>query len=288
MTTEGDILAPSPAPAAPAVPAQWGAPGGAMGGALVPAPTDPAATGVPTRFLSARFRSFHVLLRDIAGEARALGDAPPHSRVEALVGALVNHLSAGREEAQRLGGAYGATLYQDACYVMAALADEVFLFQLDWGGRDAWDDILVEARACGSRLAGERVFERIDTLLAASEPAHAELAGLYLMALALGFQGRYRDVPGGAEVLASYRRRLRALAGGATPPLHPGDGGGPLFPDAYAQTLDEGTPVGLPPLRRWLWLAAGLAAGYLLLSHVAWRLVTADVRAIVSALPGGG
>lgn len=276
MTTDGDVLTLTPAPALPALrPA-------------APAPGEAAAGGVPARFLTARFRSFYALLRELAGDAHALGQGVPHSRVEAMVGLLVNHISAGQDEALRLGGAYGATLYQDAAYVMAALADEIFLFQVDWTGRAAWDDILVEARACGSRLAGERVFERADALLAANEPAHGELAGLYLMALALGFQGRYRDAPGGAEVLASYRRRLRALAGGTAPPLHPGDGGGPLFPEAYAQTLDEGTPVGLPPLRRWLWLAAGLAAAYVVVSHVAWRLVTADVRAIVSVVSGGG
>lgn len=281
MATDGDALAPAAVPAA--VPALRPAPP-APAGAVADAPV----SGVPTRFLSERFRAFYALVRDLVGEAGTLGETVPHSRVEAMVGRLVAHLAAGQEEALRLGGAYGATLYQDAAYVMAALADEIFLFQIDWAGRAAWDDILVEARACGSRLAGERVFARADALLAAGEPAHGELAGLYLMALALGFQGRYRDMPDGAEVLASYRRRLRALAGGATPPLHPDDGGGPLFPDAYAQTLDEGTPVGLPPLRRWLWLAAGLVAAYLIASHVAWRLVTADVRAIVAVVSGGG
>lgn len=283
MATDGEVLA----PAAPSSAVPVGGVPAVRPAAASPAPSQGASASVPTRFLSARFRSFYALVRDLAEDARALGDDAPHNRVEAMVAVLVNHLSAGQEEALRLGGAYGATLFQDAAYVMAALADEIFLFQVDWAGRAAWDDVLVEARLCGTRLAGERVFERADALLAAAEPAHGELAGLYLMAFALGFQGRYRDVPGGAEVLASYRRRLRALVGGATPSLHPGDGGGPLFADAYAQTLDQGTPVGLPPLRRWLWLAAGLVAAYLVVSHVAWRMVTSDVRAIISAQPGG-
>jgi type VI secretion system protein ImpK len=135
-------------------------------------------------------------------------------------------------------------------------------------------------------LAGERVFERADVLLAANEPAHAELAGIFLMILALGFQGRHRDAPGGADILASYRRRLRALAGGATPPLRVEDGGGPLFPEAYASTLDAGVAVGLPPLRRWVWLGVGLAAAYLVVSHIAWWTLTADVRAIISGAGG--
>jgi len=239
------------------------------------------------RFLSERFRSFYAILRDLEGEARSLGTgdagtpAVPRRRIEDMIASLVHHLSEGQAEALRLGGAYGATLYQDAAYAMAALADETFLFGPEWGGRAAWDDILVEARLCGTRLAGERVFERIEGLLAANEPAHAELAGIFLMVLSLGFQGRYRDAPGGAEVLASTRRRLSALAGGRAK-----DGAGPLFPEAYANTLDAGVAVGLPPLHRWVWLGLGLLVGYLVVSHLAWWTLTGPVRAIISGAGG--
>jgi hypothetical protein len=103
----------------------------------------PAACGAPTRFLTGRFRSFYALLRDLMGEAAGVGDggedsvAATRRRVEDMIAVLTAHLSEGREEALRLGGAYGATLYQDAAYAMAALADETFLFGLDWCGRAA-------------------------------------------------------------------------------------------------------------------------------------------------------
>ena len=44
---------------------------------------------------------------------------------------------------RRTGGEYASALYRRAQYVMAALADETFLY-LDWPGRDAWRANLLE------------------------------------------------------------------------------------------------------------------------------------------------
>jgi hypothetical protein len=59
-------------------------------------------------------------------------------------------------EAGRRGGEYGVLYYKEAQYVMAALADEIFL-TLDWTGRDTWRSDLLETRLFGTYDAGEKV-----------------------------------------------------------------------------------------------------------------------------------
>src|SRR5204863_4757031 len=99
-----------------------------------------------------------------------------------LVGLLERQsLDAGRE-----GGDFGLEVYRRAQYAMAALADEIFI-NLDWVGRDAWREHLLEARLFGSHRAGEELFERIDNLLRDHDSLYGELARIYLMVLALGF-----------------------------------------------------------------------------------------------------
>jgi hypothetical protein len=44
----------------------------------------------------------------------------------------------------------------------------------------------------------------------------------------------------------------------------------PLFPQAYAHTLDGQTPSWLPQLRPWLLSLVGVAALYILVAHLIW------------------
>src|ERR1051325_10339910 len=94
-------------------------------------------------------------------------------------------------EAGREGGDFGVELYRKAQYAMAALADETFL-TLNGIARGAWRQHLLESRLFGSHRAGDELFEKIDELLRARDSLHLELARVYLMVLALGFQGKFR------------------------------------------------------------------------------------------------
>jgi type VI secretion system protein ImpK len=203
--------------------------------------------------------------------AGSAGAAPDGGTVSARLQALLERQGL---EAGRLGGQAGAALYRDAQYVMAAVGDEVFL-HLDWWGRRAWAGSLLEARLFGSQVAGERVFDRIDELLRDRDPVRRDLAAVYLMALSLGFQGRYRESRD-AFRLEEYRRELFGFVFRRQPSLLRGERR--LFPAAYEHTLRSAPP---PPSRRasrWALALAGVALAYLLAAGLVWRDVSRPVR----------
>src|SRR5260221_3893579 len=49
--------------------------------------------------------------------------------------------------------------YSIAQYAMAALADELFIIETDWPGREAWQQYLLEQQLMGSSCAGGAFFE---------------------------------------------------------------------------------------------------------------------------------
>jgi type VI secretion system protein ImpK len=196
--------------------------------------------------------------------------------VDEMVRRLAHLLDLGADQAIRLGGAYGATLYSEAQYAMAALADEVFLHQVHWAGAEAWGDNLLETHLFDSAIAGERLFQNIDAMLADGSPAHTELASVYLMVLTLGFQGRYRG-RSKAEIDA-YRTRLRVFISHRVAPVQDDE---PIFADSYHHTLDEGRETLLPAIARWVWVAIAALILYLLVSEALWIWSTSPVQSLV-------
>jgi type VI secretion system protein ImpK len=177
-------------------------------------------------------------------------------------------------EAGRRSGEFGAEFFREAQYVMATLADEVFL-HLEWEGRGTWAANLLETRLFGTHSGGELFFRRLDVLLHEQDAVKRPLAAVYLMALSLGFQGRYRGRDA-AELLAEYRRRLFAF-------VFPGhrsvlNGERRLFPDAYEHTASGGAAIRLPRARRWVLAAAAFFLLYLFVSHRSFVSDTTHVR----------
>ncbi len=121
--------------------------------------------------------------------------------------ALLTRLEQQALEVRRTSGDFTAELYREAQYLMAALADEIFL-NLEWAGRAGWQGQLLEAKLFDSHRAGDEVFTRLDRLLMNQDPAFRSLGEVYLATLSLGFQGRYRGRPDAEEVLGVYRQRL--------------------------------------------------------------------------------
>lgn len=183
-------------------------------------------------------------------------------------------------EAARLGGSFGHELYKQAQYLMAALADEIFL-NLAWEGREHWSACLLESALFNSNAAGELFFDRLDELLRKRDPLYANLTQIYLLALALGFQGKYRG-SGDSSVLDRYRRRLFGFVYRRDPAL--GDSGQPLFSQAYAHTYTDSVPAMLPDVRRWYVAAAGLLALFLIVSHIAWNHLLNEGEPLVSEI----
>ena len=225
-----------------------------------------------------RFRAFYAELTAL--KRRALAGDWVFSAVEAVGdnGAPLDGIDAASQRLVGLlqgGGEPKSPYERDAQYVMAALADEVFLHALEWEGKAAWRDTLIEERLFKTYVAGERFFVRLDELLARDDPSRRSLASIYLMALAAGFKGKYS---GGDEgrAIADYKNRLRVLLGRED--LNPVTR--PLCADAYPLKA-PGDADRLADIRPQLWLfAAGLLA-VLTVSQVVRLALSADINAIV-------
>ncbi|MDP9122070.1 MAG: DotU family type IV/VI secretion system protein [Acidobacteriota bacterium] len=235
-------------------------------------------------YLLTNFRDFYrevVRLKRVVGHDPNLFHAAAPAGAEISAGAvwqeLLDLLERQAVAVRRGGGEYAAESYRDAQYVMAALADETFI-HLDWPGREAWRGNLLESRLFQSHRAGEEVFLRIDRLLRTREPIETELAKVYLLALGLGFQGRYRG-PIGVAHIAAYKRQLYAFVANVDPDAPRGLR--PLLPEAYGSTLEVGEGRRLPHLRPWVTAAVAVLALWLVVSHGLWLRLISDLEPLV-------
>jgi len=193
-----------------------------------------------------------------------------------LLDILENQVPVSRKE----GGEYGVTYYKEAQYVMAALADEVFL-GLDWKGREAWNDSLIEFRLFGTYNAGDMFFEKTEKLLKDRDPAYAEIACIYLLALSLGFRGKYKDKDDGGH-LEFCRRQLFAFIFQKNPDI--AAKGRKLFSSPYAYLITQGERTELPYLKGRIWIFSTVLVLFLVISTVVWVYFTDDLFRAVDSL----
>jgi type VI secretion system protein ImpK len=246
-------------------------------------------------FLIEKFHQFHDELLRLTKQVEAGNwvfdatmpagtEASPDAAPSAVWRRLLSMLERQSLEAGRDGGDFAVQIYRGAQYAMAAFADEVFL-HLNWPGREAWREHLLEFRLFGSHRAGEEVFERIEVLLRDRDSAYTELARIYLMVLALGFQGKYRGAPDGDAQIESYRRRLFRFIFGRDPRAVRGSE--QVVPQAYASTLDESRSSELPYVRPWLWAIAAVVLLWIAGAHLIWDDATSKLESAVD-VPAGG
>lgn len=212
-----------------------------------------------------------------SSSTRTLATAPAAAPASPAVAGVWQHLLALLER-QALdagqGGAFAFEVYREAQYVMAALADEVFL-HLEWEGKSSWP--LLESRLFQTHIAGEEVFTRIDRLLQRRDPFYLDLAAVYFMALSLGFQGKYR---GGADHESSeYRRQLFRMIYRRDPKLFTATAH--LFPQSYQNTLDKSDVRKLPAQWVWAWLMVAVVVVWIGISQYTWSSVTGQVSCLI-------
>ena len=183
-------------------------------------------------------------------------------------------------QASRMGGEFATTYYKEAQFIMAALADEIFL-NINWGGRRYWEDNLLESRFFGSHDAGDTFFVRLDDFLAQRDPARKDLAQVYLLALGLGFQGKFRNVNDKGR-LKILREQLYVFVNHRMSSIF--TQGERLFPEAYIYTLDESRVEAMQDRRVWLTLMLGVFMGLLILSQVLWTNANSNVNNILSKI----
>lgn len=232
---------------------------------------------------------FHAYYAELAREKHAADarNADPALDAGALASGISNRLLAFLDRQQQAVRATGTTaeigVYGPLRKVMAAVADEAFLLDVRWAGRQAWLGVLLEERMYGSRNGGSQFFELANQLLRADDRSVAarDAASVLLLALGLGFQGCYRGAEG-QRILAGYRRKLYRLASDGSASVPPA----PVFQQAYhhcAVLADQRPPVSLRPALRALVAVAG---AYLLLSLLLWQSALARLLAPIPALNG--
>jgi len=183
-------------------------------------------------------------------------------------GALLAVLQAQSATVTRSAGAFGLELYAEAQYIMASVADEVFL-NLDWPGRPHWR--LLESSLFQTHAAGEVIFQRIEELLRQGDISRTEMATIYFTALALGFKGRYRGMDDQSR-LDSYRNRLFAMIYRRPPEQINRDD--VLIPQNYLVTSEGTARKLMPDPRRWYFLVAAIVVVWFLVSHFLWTGLT--------------
>ncbi len=241
-------------------------------------------------FVTEKFQQFQAELtrlqeRAQEGSMAFDSDAPADVRGAALSASaawrrILNVLERQEQDAVRQGGDLGLELYKRAQYAMAAFADEVFL-NLDWAGREAWRQNLVEAKLFGTHRAGEELFERIDELLRDRDSGHTEIARIYLSVLALGFQGRYRGRPDAEQEIEVIRRRLYRFIFGRDPRVVRGREA--VAPQAYLGTVER-PRVELPHLKPWIWAIALVVLVWAVGQHLIWERTMTEIDPLVTRI----
>lgn len=159
-------------------------------------------------------------------------------------------------------------LQRKALYVMAALADEIMIFELEWPARDAWLAVLLEQRMFDSSHAGSRFFTMAQQLLHDNirSRLHVDLAAVFLLAMELGFKGSRRARQGQTE-LDALRARLYQFVTAS----NDADGTDlPAFAEAYGYPLQGLSDERLAPVSPWRNLGVYCLLGYVLASAVLW------------------
>jgi type VI secretion system protein ImpK len=140
---------------------------------------------------------------------------------------------------------------------------------------------LLEAQLFRTSNAGEKVFDEVEQILSQREPAQRPIARLYLSALSLGFQGRYRDTPALSKI-ADYRRELFQFIYQRAPDLQGRDR--TLSAGAYASTLSHLAARRLPRLSRGWVLILLVLLGLLAVSELLWLWQSWPVREAVDVV----
>lgn len=185
--------------------------------------------------------------------------------------------------AQTTGGV-NQHIFQEALYVMTALADEIFL-NYPFRGAEQWRLSLLEGQLFETQIAGELVFRRIDAVLESQDLYRFDLAQVYLMALSLGFLGKFHGYAQNSEI-DLYKKRLYSMLYHESVhlfnPQHVH-----LMPQCHQHTLVGAPSRGLSDLKTWGKYAAFFVMGYLLIAKLVWSIMTHgmhhDIQSILTA-----
>jgi type VI secretion system protein ImpK len=224
--------------------------------------------------VTGQFRAFLDELMKTQKRFSEAADADPELAAQGLSRHLLNLLEIQTLQSRRDSTRFEMESVADARYLKAVLADEILL-NTEWTGRDRWTAYLLESTLFRTNVAGDLVFRKIEQLLSDREPSRRSVARLYLFALAMGFQGKFRGTEA-APQLRSYREELyefiyqrRADLGGRDRVLADA---------AYANTLSHVAPRKLPTVSRWTVVFVLAFVSMLAISELLWLWQSWPVR----------
>lgn len=168
----------------------------------------------------------------------------------------------------------------DAKYIMAVLADEIFL-NLQWEGAKFWRYTLLEKQIFQTEIAGDKFFTMLDEIV--TDFNNEEMAFLYLMALSLGFKGRYRDIKNSDEHIGWYKDRLYSILNTKSARLY-FPGRSHMIESCYDYVYAENDNSQLPDYRFWAYCVLSVVFAYILISHFVWADITDDIGEILSKI----
>ena len=224
-----------------------------------------------------QFRAFYdeiIKARDRTADSLEL---EPNAVAHALAKHLESLLELQTLESRRESTRFELENVADARYLKAALADEILL-NTPWVGREYWTAHLMESALFRTNIAGDLVFRRIEQMLSDREPSRRDMARLYLFALALGFQGKYRG-SGEIDRLRSFREELFQFVYQRQPDFSGRDR--VVSERAYASTLSHIAPRKLPTLSRWTVMFLLAAVALLAISEILWLWQSWPVRQVL-------
>lgn len=236
----------------------------------------------PRSFLITNFESFYeevLKQKEWALRSKELSDvdkeSTPVARIQQKLKAILEEqfLSSTRQS-----GEFAHSRYQEAQYIMVALADEVFL-NLSWFGAKTWEDNLLEGQIFYTEIAGELFFSKLDNLLKNADPSNKDLAMIYLMALGLGFRGKYHEQDDFGE-LSRYRKSLYSLVYEQQATLM--QGRDYLLPEPYQYTLSAIPKQLLPEIRFWGFVFVATVVAYVFITYVLWYQLAKDLDQAMS------
>lgn len=156
----------------------------------------------------------------------------------------------------------------ETLYVAAALADELFILDIQWPGRKYWHLVLLEEKVFHSCYAGEQFFNNVLTLLndRVIDVQERNLMAVYFLTLRLGFAGRYRGQPKKLDIVR--QRLFKRINNGVD------DKEAWVCPQAYQHLFTSMQEYRLAPLTRWKKMVVNGVLLYVLISWGVWMSLT--------------
>lgn len=157
---------------------------------------------------------------------------------------------------------------RDILYIMAALADEIFLNET-WEGKSFWEAHILEYEFFKTQIAGDVIFDRIEELLK-NQNAPVALCKIYLEILAFGFRGKYRGIPSETTDIDALKNRIYAFVEKSEKTKYKANHR--LFQEQYDCTLPTIARKLLPDADQLLYVCLGFIFLFIVLSSIAWLL----------------